>query len=727
MATTINFPTETIITPLPVDKLLIADQSSSWAAKDILMSGLNTFVRGASGDILLSDGEIIGKASDSSRILFEDAITVTALGAIQFNAPADSNVGWQAGSVAGFLAYGANGDMYLRPGETNGIVNFDSGAGVYVNGAQVLQMGSASSNCNVFRMIKGAYTGDPQVELALSADDQGDFSITADTGDIVLVSPTNLVFSPVGAINWTTGNVWYVPAGSGTDDHLLIESYITAATAGDTVVLAGGDNTSGAGTDTYVISDDIDIAQSINVVGQGIGHTTIACATASKNVFDITVDDVRIANLTIAMTGASDIGIVSTGAGTPLSGLIVDNVKITGATGATIIGMTLYDAGGTISNVVIENAGTGSSDGIDIRRVAANTDFTTNIYNSNIEATRDSLLCIGAVHCIVNTYNTVLSGATYDVLQATSGVVTLYDTTLVNNTTSGTITYGGTVVSDAFSDGTASMSSGTISDGTASIVGGKSTALNATDNTHSEAGDLLGILTAPVAIVGFTNATMAAAQTELGLENGAGRVWTYASTNAPSKTTQGNAYVYSPNATAGGYLTTPDTDDMSFDDSGTNPFSIGAWVEVVAGATNQTILGKWNSSNLEYLFHIGVDEKLWIGLYDQSVSKNPSCLSDAALSEGWHHIVMVYDSTGGATAADGITFYVDGVAVASTATNDASYVAMENLAATPMIGKQQTSTAYFQGDLGRLFVTAEELSAAQVWQLYSKTRGYYNM
>jgi len=52
-----------------------------------------------------------------------------------------------------------------------------------------VMLGNATYDCGSLKMIKGAQTGDPQVEFSLSADDQGDFTIATDTGDIN-ISPT---------------------------------------------------------------------------------------------------------------------------------------------------------------------------------------------------------------------------------------------------------------------------------------------------------------------------------------------------------------------------------------------------------------------------------------------------------------------------------------------------------------------------------------------------------
>lgn len=60
--------------------------------------------------------------------------------------------------------------------------------------------GSATVDSGVITMIKGAQTGDPQVSSSLSADANGDYSITTDTGDITLVSADDFFASVDGNI-----------------------------------------------------------------------------------------------------------------------------------------------------------------------------------------------------------------------------------------------------------------------------------------------------------------------------------------------------------------------------------------------------------------------------------------------------------------------------------------------------------------------------------------------
>lgn len=61
-----------------------------------------------------------------------------------------------------------------------------------------LQMGTATADTGTLTMIKGAQTGDPQVQFALSADALGDFSVTADTGDITLTAADDFFVSVDG-------------------------------------------------------------------------------------------------------------------------------------------------------------------------------------------------------------------------------------------------------------------------------------------------------------------------------------------------------------------------------------------------------------------------------------------------------------------------------------------------------------------------------------------------
>ena len=106
-----------------------------------------------------------------------------------------------------------------------------------------------------------------------------------------------------------------------------------------------------------------------------------------------------------------------------------------------------------------------------------------------------------------------------------------------------------------------------------------------------------------------------------------------------------------------------------------------------------------------------------LDLRDSSTGALVSVFTDnhAALVGAWHHLAVVYDGRGGATAADGVIVYIDGVAVPVTRVNNAAYVAMENLAAPLEIGHESTTWQQYDGALDelRLWTIARTLSEIQ--------------
>lgn len=181
------------------------------------------------------------------------------------------------------------------------------------------------------------------------------------------------------------------------------------------------------------------------------------------------------------------------------------------------------------------------------------------------------------------------------------------------------------------------------------------------------------------------------------------------------------------------YIDFGDHNDFSFGNSTTDsPFSIGGWIEVSAAL--QVIMAKYDlttgSTAREYQFVIYASRIIQLSIYDESAVAACNRDTDAAISVGWHFIVATYDGTGGATAANGITIYIDGVAIASTASNNANYVAMENLTSSLLVGGRWNSGVVslpFQGDMGHIFLTPGVLTADEIWQMYIKTRGYYGL
>jgi hypothetical protein len=270
-----------------------------------------------------------------------------------------------------------------------------------------------------------------------------------------------------GGIDWTNGNIWYVPIGGD------IEAYTTAATAGDTIILAAG---------TYTPANSIDISKALNIVGQGMGQTTVSAA-AFTNIFNVTSSNVSIRNMSITNTynGTGRAVYFDGTGGTVLTNCRLRNVAVTVSGTGAKQAVTFNDAGGTLWDVDIT---TTSSDNVSYGVLAqvnasAEANATVNVYSSRVtttastnayafyandsSATNDIILNIyntygtasggsanygiqaaGGTDALVYAYSSQLNGSTADVSVANSATLQLTNCVLVNNTTTGTtITYGG--------------------------------------------------------------------------------------------------------------------------------------------------------------------------------------------------------------------------------------------------------------------------------------------
>ena len=171
------------------------------------------------------------------------------------------------------------------------------------------------------------------------------------------------------------------------------------------------------------------------------------------------------------------------------------------------------------------------------------------------------------------------------------------------------------------------------------------------------------------------------------------------------------------------YISIPDHDDFSFG-SGTAdsdvPFSLSAWIYMDADPFPIISKGGYNQGDGEYAFLVSGSGYLALELYDESVS---SCYLgkqyQTAIPLGsWAHVAATYDAT---EASSGIELYVNGVQVTAALYqgNEGSYVAMENLGHTLMIGEAK-GPSYANGKISDVRVYDSVLSAANVAKLASK-------
>lgn len=188
-------------------------------------------------------------------------------------------------------------------------------------------------------------------------------------------------------------------------------------------------------------------------------------------------------------------------------------------------------------------------------------------------------------------------------------------------------------------------------------------------------------------------------------------------------------------------LDSPDAAFWTRDDAGgANGMSIGFWGNVVDTSVGRDVFTKrddtLDSEAREWDLEITSGDDLRLEIWDESA--NVSCFrtTDATIIMGsMTFFVATYDGAGGASAADTIVLYQNGSVFASTATNDGSYVGMEDLGATVGIGAQTNVSGNFTGNyngtmaggpLGPFWTTAE-LTADEVLRLYQLGRAAMNL
>ena len=177
---------------------------------------------------------------------------------------------------------------------------------------------------------------------------------------------------------------------------------------------------------------------------------------------------------------------------------------------------------------------------------------------------------------------------------------------------------------------------------------------------------------------------------------------------------------------------TPDAAYWTRDDGASQAFSIGIWVRL--DALGGITLAKFNQDAAIFEWTQTVETgRPRFRVSDDSAGVIPERQVDAgaALStDTWYFVVTVYDAADGAwtgaTAMDFVTHYVDGAVRASTATNNASYVAMEDGTSEVTLAHRQDGVGGAEslfngkiagGPMGPFFVQ-KALTADEVLRLY---------
>lgn len=181
---------------------------------------------------------------------------------------------------------------------------------------------------------------------------------------------------------------------------------------------------------------------------------------------------------------------------------------------------------------------------------------------------------------------------------------------------------------------------------------------------------------------------------------------------------------------------TPDAPFWTVDDNaGANGFTIGFWGSITNTGAIRTILGRWNlktgDERREFNFYVDASDILTLELYDDNANQACDRASDSAISMGSiKFFTCVYNGAGGASACNGVTLYEDGATIASTATNNGSYVGIQGTASNTYVGHSLTTgeaaTLFYNGTMVGgpmgLFFTTAQLTADEILRLYQLGR-----
>jgi len=146
----------------------------------------------------------------------------------------------------------------------------------------------------------------------------------------------------------------------------------------------------------------------------------------------------------------------------------------------------------------------------------------------------------------------------------------------------------------------------------------------------------------------------------------------------------------------------------------------GAAVMRANDYTSAFVMGRQGSSSLEcWWLEFDASDKLFLTLFDESASASITLTQNvASVVDGEVvHVAFTYDGTGGASAANGATLYINGVAVAATAGATGTYEFSEALSQATTLGLSPKSGRTLDGDIASAVLFNRELTAAEVLRL----------
>lgn len=193
---------------------------------------------------------------------------------------------------------------------------------------------------------------------------------------------------------------------------------------------------------------------------------------------------------------------------------------------------------------------------------------------------------------------------------------------------------------------------------------------------------------------------------------------THSASLAGRKTAQGYLTMASYASASSQYSSTPNADSLRFGNGMQDlPFSVVAFVNVTNTAAQRQIVSKYTGAGAaEYAMAINASDQLLLLLTDDSAAVNTQRTTTSAITQGQPQVfIATYSGLGGATAGNGITLYGNGAVLASSASNNAAYVAMEGSTAPVEIGSVVNhSLQFLDGSVGLVAICGVELTTNQI-------------
>lgn len=161
------------------------------------------------------------------------------------------------------------------------------------------------------------------------------------------------------------------------------------------------------------------------------------------------------------------------------------------------------------------------------------------------------------------------------------------------------------------------------------------------------------------------------------------------------------------------YFSTADAAGLSF--SGTDSFSISAWIKLETTGTRMRVISKWGASAAVQDWELTINATLG-PFFAVSDSATTASINDGtALNTDWHHIVAVFDN-----ANNELRLYLDGSQCATPVaeTNDPT-----DSSSTIYVGNDYDGSDAFDGLIDDLCLFRKALTDANVTTLYNGGNG----